>query len=78
MDIFFVNVSLSSSSSGIGGGRAGKWGDIEVNAGIAVSGGIGDRGSSTSSFMSINRCMNHFCNTRQFYARLRDKMDRPG
>jgi hypothetical protein len=31
------------------------------NGGIAVSGDTGDRGSSTSIFISVSRCMNHFC-----------------
>lgn len=61
MAIFLVNASLSSWSFVTGGGRAGKRGDIAVKAGTAVSGDTGDRGSSTSTFISVNRCMNHFC-----------------
>lgn len=61
MAIFLVNGSLSSSSFGTGGGRTGKRGDIADNAGAAVSGDTGDRGSSTSIFISVSRCMNHFC-----------------
>ena len=32
-----------------------------MNAGTAVSGDAGDRGSSTSVFISVSRRMNHFC-----------------
>ena len=64
MAMFLVNASLSPSSVGIGGGNAGKRGDIALNtaiSGAAVSGGTGDWGSSDIIFMSVSRCMNHFC-----------------